>query len=270
MTTRNWRAKHTRSGCKIQCSSPNVVVEEYVPSTLMLSTFSTVGTFTWVAPPYVTSVDYLLVGGGGGGGGAHDTGAAGGGGGGLVLVGSTSVSPGTTYSVVVGNGGAGGIGYPSGNVPRETSGSSGANTTFASIVALGGGGGYSSRVANGFPGLGGNSTNGSIAPSGGNGAGNNVGGEDGGGGGGNTTAGGSSTLIPAVSRVAGAGLSSNLSGSSVTYGAGGMGGITYQSFTGANASANTGNGGGGATTNSSDFKSGGAGGSGIVILKYLV
>ena len=99
---------------------------------------------------------------------------------------------------------------------------------------------------------------------------NRVGGKDGGGGGGNTTAGGSSNTTPAVSRSSGAGLISNISGTAVTYGAGGVGGRVDQSYNGANASDKTGNGGGGATSVSSDYKSGGDGGSGIVILKYYV
>jgi hypothetical protein len=268
MTTRNWRAKQNRSGCKMICNTIINNTSGYIPNTLTISTFDTIGTYTWVAPPYVTSIEYLVVGGGGGGGGAHDTGAAGGGGGGLALLGSTSVSPGTTYTIVVGNGGTGGQGNP--GVPRETSGNAGESSSFDSLIALGGGGGYSSRVANGFPGLGGTAANGLIAPSGGNGAGNNVGGEDGGGGGGNTTAGGSSNTTPTVSRTAGTGLTSNISGSSLTYGAGGIGGIVNQSYNGANASQTTGNGGGGATTGVADNKSGGNGGSGIVILKYYI
>jgi hypothetical protein len=43
-----------------------------------------------------------------------------------------------------------------------------------------------------------------------------------------------------------------------------------QSYHGANASDKTGNGGGGATSVSTDYKSGGNGGSGIVILKYYI
>ena len=46
-----------------------------------------------------------------------------------------------------------------------------------------------------------------------------------------------------------------------------MGGQVDQSYNGANASANTGDGGGGATTISTDYKSGGTG---IVILKYYI
>jgi len=269
MTTRNWRIKNSRSGCNAVCNISNNTTT-YVPNTLTISTFDTTGTSTWIAPPYVTTVEYLVVGGGGGGGAAYDTGSAGGGGGGLALVGSISVSPGTTYSVVVGNGGAGGAGISYGSYRGEESGDDGESSIFSTVVALGGGGGYRSRVANGFPGRGGTAANGLIAPSGGNGAGSRDDGEDGGGGGGNTTAGGSSNTTPAISRTAGAGLTTNITGTATTYGAGGIGGRLDQSYNGANASNKTGNGGGGASTLSSDYKSGGNGGSGIVILKYYV
>lgn len=269
MTTRNWRTKLNKSGCKTVCTINNSP-PTYIPNTLTISTFDTIGTYDWVAPPYVTTIEYLVVGGGGGGGAAYDTGSAGGGGGGLALVGSISVTPGTTYTVVVGNGGAGGAGTLIGGVRGENSGDVGESSSFSSVVALGGGGGYRSRISNGVAGLGGTAANGLVAPSGGNGAGNRVDLEDGGGGGGNTTAGGSSNTTPAISRSSGAGLMSNISGTAITYGAGGVGGIVDQSYNGANASDNTGNGGGGATSVSFDTKSGGNGGSGIVILKYYI
>ena len=53
-------------------------------------------------------------------------------------------------------------------------------------------------------------------------------------------------------------------------GAGGVGGQIDVSLAGSNAVNNTGNGGQGATSVSFDSKSGGNGGSGIVILKYYV
>ena len=278
MTTRNWRTKNKRGVCNMLCSinnmnsmnSMNSIIDNYIPNILTISTFDIVGSNTWVAPPYVSNIEYLIVGGGGGGGAAHDTGAAGGGGGGLVLTGSINVSPGTTYAINVGAGGTGGVGTSINNVNGETSSSDGIYSSFASIIAPGGGRGYSSRTANGAPGLGGNAVNGNIASTGGNGAGNSVGSEDGGGGGGNSTAGGSSNTTPNVSQTAGAGLINNISGSNITYGAGGAGGRVFQSYNGSNASNNTGNGGGGATSTFNDFKSGGNGGSGIVILKYYI
>ena len=70
---------------------------------------------TWTAPSGVTSVDYIVAAGGGGGGaGVNATSNAnynfctGGGAGGEVARGTLSVTPGTSYTVTVGAGGAGG------------------------------------------------------------------------------------------------------------------------------------------------------------------
>lgn len=133
MTTRNWRTKNLRSGCN---NSPSICIpyiDPYVPTTLTISTFTNIGDTTWIAPSYVTRVEYLVVGGGGGGGGAYDTGSAGGGGAGLVLIGELSVIPGNTYNITVGDGGTGGY--------RTDSGSDGTLSYFDTIIANGGGGG---------------------------------------------------------------------------------------------------------------------------------
>jgi hypothetical protein len=277
MTTRNWRTKSNRAGCTVYltCKNNSVdnTVDAYIPNTLTISPFTNTGSYTWTAPSYVTSVEYLIVGGGGGGGAAYDTGSGGGGGGGLVLTGTISVTPGTTYSIVVGAGGNGGDATTDGTYRQEYNGEDGSSSSFSTIIALGGGGGYKSRSANSIDsrdGLGGYASNNNVAPTGGNGAGSRVGGENGGGGGGNSSAGGSSNSIPTISRTAGAGLISNISGSNVTYGAGGVGGRVDQSYNGSDASDNTGNGGEGATSFSFDYKTGGNGGSGIVILKYYM
>ena len=259
MTTRNWRIKSNRAGCNIlhfKCP------DNYVPSILTLSTFTDIGSFTWVAPNYVTSIEYLIVGGGGCGGGAYDTGSAGGGGGGLVLTGSYSVSPGTSYTINVGDGGTGGF--------KTVYGTDGFSSSFDTIIADGGGGGRQSRDATGGAGIGGQSSTLLNAPTGGSGAGNRVGGDDGGGGGGNTTAGGSSSTTPGISKEGGIGLTSNITGFDITYGAGGNGGIVDRSYNGSSGTTNTGNGGEGATSVSNDDKTGGKGGSGIIILKYLL
>ena len=271
MTTRNWRTKQIRSGCDtniIMCKVSTTPIAPYIPTTLEITTFDNLGNFTWTAPPYVTSIEYLIVGGGGGGGAAYDTGSAGGGGAGLVLADSVSVIPGSNYNIIVGDGGDGGVGNRLIS-PAETNGANGSDSAFDTIIAYGGGGGIKSRVSSN-DGLGGNAANGLIPPTGGNGAGNRIGGDNGGGGGGNSTAGGSSTLIPGLSNSGGLGLTSNISGNNVIYGAGGEGGLVDHSYNGSNASGNTGNGGGGATSVSSDSKSGGKGGSGIVILKYYI
>jgi hypothetical protein len=75
------------------------------PSTSAGSTsFLWPGTYTWVAPTGVTSVSAVAVGGGGGGG-ARPVYAGGGGGGALAYKNGYSVTPGASYTVVVGQGG---------------------------------------------------------------------------------------------------------------------------------------------------------------------
>ena len=75
-------------------------------SSTVIIEFTTVGSTTWAAPPGVTSVEYLVVGGGGGSGGGFDNAGGGGGVAGMVLTGTLSVVPGTSYDIVVGDGGA--------------------------------------------------------------------------------------------------------------------------------------------------------------------
>jgi len=61
--------------------------------------FTTAGTFSWVAPVGITSVSVVCVGGGGGGGNYGASGGA------LAYINSTAVTPGSSYTVVVGVGG---------------------------------------------------------------------------------------------------------------------------------------------------------------------
>lgn len=68
------------------------------------ATFTTAGTFSWVAPTGVTSVAVAAIGGGTGG---SNNCYGGGGGGGAVYKNGLSVTPGNSYTVVVGAGGAG-------------------------------------------------------------------------------------------------------------------------------------------------------------------
>ena len=91
-------------------------------------TYTDPGIYQWVAPLRTTRVSYLLVGGGGGSGGGYDTGGGGGGGGGMVLIDTTDVIPGATFTIIVGDGGAGGISIR--NPVSETNGSAGQNTVF--------------------------------------------------------------------------------------------------------------------------------------------
>jgi hypothetical protein len=189
-------------------------------------------------------VSYLIVAGGGGGGGAQSTvnngGSAGAGG---LLQGTSTLSAGTTYSFVVGGGGAGGAGG------SPTNGTQGTNSTGLSLTAIGGGyGSGNSNGGNGGSGGGGggvgSATSGGTATSGQGNAGS--------GGPGNFNPGAGGGAGGAASgSTAGVGLSVSITGSAVTYAAGGTA-----------VSANTGNGGTGGGGNNA----GGTGSSGVVIL----
>jgi hypothetical protein len=251
-------------------------VGESLPSSTVTATpgivqFTTVGSNTWTAPDGVTSIEYLIVGGGGGSGCGYDTGAGGGGGGGMVRSGTTSVTSGTTYTVVVGDGGAGGIFTR--NVPpvspTETNGSPGLNSSFDTIVSLGGSGGYASRLP-----LGENNSSGgtaavnpSTASEGGHGGGS-AGDGNGSGGGGGGSVGNGGNGISNAGGVGGSGTSSSMSGSSVTYGAGGNGGRGNFNNAGTAGATNTGNGALGSGATASSQRDGAKGGSGIVIILY--
>jgi hypothetical protein len=100
--------------------------------------FLTPGTYTWVAPQGVTSVSAVCVGGGGGGGNAWSNAA--GSGGGLGWKNGIPVTPGQSYTVVVGAGG-----LRSGNT-------AGGNSYFISldtVAGYGGGNATSSQDTNG-------------------------------------------------------------------------------------------------------------------------
>lgn len=89
--------------------------------------FLTPGTYNWTAPAGVTSVSAVCIGGGGGGGNAWANAA--GSGGGLGWKNNIPVSPGTTYTVVVGGGGL------------RNSLSAGGNSYFISLSTVAGYGG---------------------------------------------------------------------------------------------------------------------------------
>lgn len=93
-------------------------------------------TTNWAAPNNTNAVRIFIVGGGGGGGGkAGGLNSApmsgGGGGGGAVIRKELSVTPGTTYTVTIGAGGAGAVG----------SGSTGGASSFGNLLTANGGGG---------------------------------------------------------------------------------------------------------------------------------
>jgi len=262
-----------------------------------IHTFTSSDTFATNAPSL--NIDYLIVAGGGGGGGFY---YAGGGGAGGYLSGTTSLSP-ISSSVIIGSGGASISPSSAG-----TNGNPGNNSSAFSLTATGGGYGGSYGGSGGTGGSGGGaggnqsttSSGGSASPSGqGNIGGNSssastsYGGYGAGGGGGG--AGGSGGSVSGAYLVAGAGglgLANSISGTSLFYAAGGGGGggsdqtanggaggsgiggngASTRTTTGATAGAiNTGSGGGGAQhPGSYDInRSGAAGGSGIVIVRYL-
>jgi len=233
-----------------------------ISSTTGSPTITTVGQYTYykftgdgtLVVGTAGTVALLVCGAGGGGGGGF---FAGGGGGGGLLTAETFGLLAQTYTIKVAAGGAGG---GSGG----TLGTTGGVSRLDAFTALGGGGGavYESfGVSNGKDGSsgGGGGSNSGLAGSalysgaqGNNGAAAT--GSFGGGGGGVASA--------ASGRTQGTGLASSLSGSSVTYGAGGQGAVATP-VGGTPGAANTGTGGGGGGTSTA----GGAGGSGVVIVR---
>jgi len=219
-------------------------------------------------------VKALVVAGGGGGGGST---GGGGGGGGVIYSPSTAILSGTSYSIVIGAGGA-----ISGN---QSQGKNGSNSTFNGLAAIGGGGGgYSAGGTSGASGLNGGSGGGGqnyygsyISGIGTSGQGYNGGllgisaGSGGGGAGGNGGVGATAN----AGGVGGVGIANSISGSSVYYGGGGggasgggggNGGGGNSADVGSNGTPNTGGGGGGGWSYASG--NGGAGGSGVVIISY--
>jgi len=270
----------------IYCCGPSTTPTVTVPDYQYIY-FLTAGSATWTAPDTcVSPITYWLVGGGAGGGGAFDQGGAGGGGGGSVVTGTYAITPGQTYNIVVGAGGAGGQGDRTGsltpnlpnNASSEASGGAGSASQFdvanSGPQAPGGGIGYRSRYNPLGRGVGG--TQGTSSVSSGGGGGGDGGGAGGGGGG----AGGSGTngvyAYNGAPGTGGVGVSLTIpginSGNPVTYGAGGNGGTDPSggrpSVNGASAADNTGAGGQGGASTSFSQASGGAGGSGLVVIQY--
>lgn len=262
-----------------------------------IHTFNSSGTF--VANREL-EVEYLVVAGGGGGGGAVAAGQAGGGGGaggyrtstGTSGGGSSAesllrVNSGTSYAITVGAGGAGGIG--------SNRGANGVNSTFASINSLGGGAGGAITSAlpltGGSGGGAGFESGAGITGAAGTAAQGFAGGNSntwgGAGGGGSSSVGVNAQDPPRAGTNGGGGTTSTITGSSVARAGGGGGGAyfiansagagqagggngSFGSGNGGSATANSGSGGGGAGTDTSGTsRTGGTGGSGIVIIRYL-
>lgn len=266
----------------------------YVDATQGWAALSTGSVGTSPLPqPY--SASYVLVAGGGGGGYNY----AGGGGAGGMVTGTTSLIPGSSYTITIGGGGPGATTGPSFS-------NNGSDSSFPGVTTAVGGGGGGSGGTPGTPGAlgagksggsgGGTSAQGNAPYAGGAatpGQGNSGGScgtapsETAGGGGGAGAAGGNANpaTSPRTTGGGGAGLTTSISGSPVYYAGGGGGGgyspqnstagtgtpstgggaagVNNPGGTGGTGTANTGGGGGGG---GGAFGSGGAGGSGIFIL----
>jgi hypothetical protein len=249
-----------------------------------IHTFTSSGTFEVAEGG---DVEYLVVAGGGGGGAVH---GGGGGAGGFRTGSGFSISSGS-YPITVGAGGTGG-----GTNSRSPGGS---NSTFSTITSIGGGGGGTYATSPSSPlttggtggsgggggsGEGGSGSGGSGTPGQGNNGGNALAPGSGAicGGGGGAGSAGSNANIPGNG---GNGSASSISGSSVTYGGGGGGGGDSRispagsggsggggagSTNGSPVAGTTNTGGGGGGAGYSNQTNGAAGGSGIVIIRYLV
>jgi hypothetical protein len=259
-----------------------------------IHTFTSSDTFT----VYTSGdVEYLVVAGGGGGGGNH--GGAGGAGG--YISGSSSIAIGA-YTITVGGGGAGGTSSDNG-----TNGSNSVFNSLIALGGGGGGHGYSNSQSNaGLSGgsggggapfrAGGTTSDSAQGNNGGNGLSSGIAGH-GGGGGGAGGAGGNALISGAddagISGAGGIGLSSSITGTAVVRAGGGSGGRwggtntnpgavgdvgtvqggggkggaeTNSGYVSVAGTANTGGGGGGG---GDSVGPGAAGGSGIVIIRYL-
>jgi len=265
-----------------------------------IHTFNSSGTFA--TQGYAGNVEYLCIAGGGGGGQQHGGGGGAGGyrtnvvgqqnGGNNALDPAYAVTAGQSITVTIGAGGAAATG-------GGTRGSVGVNSVFGTITSIGGGAGGGWAGAGYYNGsLGGSGGGTSLKGEGGlstdfghTGAGmgdnplNHPVGGGGGGGAGDAGRGDMSITGGGVKIRGGNGLFSNITGSSVQRGGGGGGashsphaaglagaggggiGGLGNAGAGASGTANTGGGGGGSGGNNVQA---GAGGSGVVIIRYEV
>ncbi len=258
----------------------------------MVLIFNRTGSTKWLPPAGITKVDYLVVGGGGeGGNGCNVSGAfyPGGGGGAGGVRNGTSFTVNGEQNIVIGAGGSG-----AGNTVGR--GLNGGNSVFGAIISVGGGGGGGCGGAGSSGGDGGSGGGGCGMGSPG-GAGNVTAGQGNSGGTGNYTLGGhpagggggagapgslTGDLPPDVTTGdGGIGKSVDITGATMYYGSGGGGGIGSNASygnggagcgaDGSRGNANpakcqgTGAGGGGAGGGNPTH---GAGGSGVVIIRY--
>ena len=249
------------------------IVTTYTENNITYKSHTFLSTDTFTVTNGNTIADVLLVAGGGGG----PKFGGGGGAGGVLVANSTSISVGT-YSITIGQGGAGAVHYP------VTQSSNGQDTTALSLTAIGGGrgaGATSNEPAAGSGGSGGGTVGSDLRPAGSGTAGQGNNGESSG----NIAGGGGGAGQPGGSNGPGHGgdgiLNSYRDGTNVYYGGGGGGsyptqpdypgglgggGAGSKSGTGGGGTANTGGGGG----SGGGIGNGGTGGSGIVIIRYPI
>lgn len=235
-------------------------------------TFTSSGTF--VVPNAVRSIQVFCVGGGCNGGGGFYSGtsrAGGGGGGGYTNTGTFQVTPGTSYYVEIGAGGASADTYHAG-----------ATTSVSGLISANGGGGTSAYGPDGKDGGSGGGGGGCGAfggyagaagfdgGNGGTGGNNNSYFHKGGKGQGSTTRAFGEASGTLYAGGGGGGVTTKdgqIPGGAGGGGAGGLGSV--YSANGANASFGTGGGGGGGgAIKTTLYSTGGAGGSGVVIIRW--
>ena len=195
-------------------SYPSAASNSVTPVAIGQQAFTTAGSFSWVAPAGVTSVSIVAVGAGGSGGGSGGAYGAGSAGGGALVYGNNiSVTPGTSYPVVVGAGGT---------ISNANNGSCGGSSYFCSTGVLRAfGGGLGQAGPNGGGGGAGGTSSGTAKTGGGNGG----------------QGGGVSGFYTQSKRTGGGGAGG--------YTGNGGAGMTYCSTTTINATAGSGGGGGG-------------------------
>ena len=236
----------------------NVTLNIVIPPAGVL--YQTPGTYSWTAPVGVSNVCVVCVGGGGGGGAAYWAGG-GGGGGGLGWKNAVAVTPGSSYTVVVGAGGT---------AAADQSGQKGGDSYFinaSTVCGYGGNGGYSpSTTSNGaHPGGTGGSyvgTGGGTGGQGGTSYNDQAGGGAGAGGYSGNGGNGSTAQSGATAGAGGGGGGGSGAGGSGASPSGGGVGVYGQGSNGAAGSTSGGQGGSGGGTGSGETSTGGSGNTG--------
>lgn len=207
------------------------------------------GTFSWLCPPGVTAVSVVCIGAGGGGGGGQLSDAKGGGGGAMAYKNNLSVTPGTSYTVVVG----------SGKYSGTNTESDGGDSYFGSTSTVMAKGGESPSDSGRLGGSAANSVGDATYAGGNGGDGNGAGGEAGdapGTNGGTGGSGGSGTSAAGFRGTSGSGGGGGYSGSNTNgCGHGGLAPLWYGGYIGAAGA-------GGATRDGSNLAKGAGGGGG--------